>query len=663
MNTIIPHLSKSNATSISELIKEYENNVDELEKKFKEMKILDPACGSGAFLVKAIDILLEIHKEIQDIKGKSEKHSEKQLQITHEWDENKEVRAIIENNIYGVDINPESIDITKLSLFLKLASNERKLIGLSNNIKVGNSLVDDNTIDSHGFLYDKEFPEVMELGKFDIIIGNPPYIRVQRIKHEIIDFLLEKYECAHKKFDISLMFFEKSLELINEDGLIGFISSSQWLNTDYGEKLREMLSKGLIKEIIDFGSLPIFEDASTYPAIFILSKDIQKRLQYKKIKDQSKLSLEGITSSKGIPMQYLKFGKKSWSFNEFDLISHLEKNKINWNLLSTHGNFYYGTISGQDEVFIVSIDIVQANNLEQKFLFPYAYQGREVKKFLKTIPSEMIIYPYKSDSDGKAILMKEDELKSKAPNIHNYLLKHKPKLLERKDSRKFYAKGENWFKLVRQGNFNLIYPKKLLIKGIEKESVVGFLSENTAFSGANSPAFILENEKYDWKVFLCILNSTIISQYLQSICPAKLHGFFRFNTNSLNTIPIPEYINKSEIQELEKTAQEIIDITSKFHLKQRKFFNRVLDNFGLEQIPQKINKIINIDFKIFLNTITKSTKKKLSLKEQEEWEEYFEDCRNKLIKFEESIRKDRLNIDEIVFRIYYISNIQKNIKK
>ena len=84
MNTIIPHLSKSNATSISELIKEYENNVDELEKKFKEMKILDPACGSGAFLVKAIDILLEIHKEIQDIKGKSEKHSEKQLQITHE---------------------------------------------------------------------------------------------------------------------------------------------------------------------------------------------------------------------------------------------------------------------------------------------------------------------------------------------------------------------------------------------------------------------------------------------------------------------------------------------------------------------------------------------------------------------------------------------------
>ena len=72
----------------------------------------------------------------------------------------------------------------------------------------------------------------MELGKFDIIIGNPPYIRVQRIKHEIIDFLLEKYECAHKKFDISLMFFEKSLELINEDGLIGFISSSQWLNTD-----------------------------------------------------------------------------------------------------------------------------------------------------------------------------------------------------------------------------------------------------------------------------------------------------------------------------------------------------------------------------------------------------------------------------------------------
>ena len=130
-NTIIHYLSKSNATTVSELIQEYAEDINELENRFKKLKVLDPACGSGAFLNKAIDVLLEIHKEIIQAKERTGSYSTRGQYSLTKWNEESEIQGIIENNIYGVDINRESVEITKLSLFLKLASNNRKLIGLS----------------------------------------------------------------------------------------------------------------------------------------------------------------------------------------------------------------------------------------------------------------------------------------------------------------------------------------------------------------------------------------------------------------------------------------------------------------------------------------------------------------------------------------------------
>ena len=186
-NTIIPYLSKSGASSIRELIVEYKDNIEELEKKFREIKILDPACGSGAFLIKAIDILLEIHKEILAVKMflYPERYSENDQTKMDKWNEESEAKKIIENNIYGVDINPESAGVTKLALFLKIASRGKKLIELTNNIKVGNSLISDKSIDKMAFNWELEFPQIFceENGNkkidggFSCIIGNPPWER------------------------------------------------------------------------------------------------------------------------------------------------------------------------------------------------------------------------------------------------------------------------------------------------------------------------------------------------------------------------------------------------------------------------------------------------------------------------------------------------------
>ena len=179
-NTIIPYLSKSNVSDVSELLEEYDDNLSELEEKLRKTTILDPSCGSGAFLVKAVDVLLEISKEINNKKGNNTTTSD-QLQITTQWDEDKETREIIEQNIYGVDINRESVEITRLSLFLKLVSNDRKLSYLDKYVKIGNSLIEDKSVDPNAFSWRDEFPEI--LGEliddkgFDVIIGNPPYVQ------------------------------------------------------------------------------------------------------------------------------------------------------------------------------------------------------------------------------------------------------------------------------------------------------------------------------------------------------------------------------------------------------------------------------------------------------------------------------------------------------
>jgi hypothetical protein len=145
-NTIITYLSKKGINSVPELIKEYAENIDELEDNFKSIKILDPACGSGAFLIKATDVMLEIFKAIQEFKqsegeyeakkGLKKKSNSKGQLVLEKWNEEAEAREIIENSIHGVDINEESVEITKLSLFLKMAIKNRKLTDLSNNIKL-----------------------------------------------------------------------------------------------------------------------------------------------------------------------------------------------------------------------------------------------------------------------------------------------------------------------------------------------------------------------------------------------------------------------------------------------------------------------------------------------------------------------------------------------
>ena len=196
------------------------------------LKILDPACGSGAFLNQALNYLLEEHtfidESIRTLMGGS---------VLGLYDVKKD---ILENNLYGVDINAEAVEIAKLSLWLRTVENGRKLNKLADKIKVGNSLIDDRSVAEDAFVWEEEFPEVFVQGGFDVVIGNPPYLGGRDWKNtETEDYFLDNYEVAEYQFDIYILFWELAIRLTKKEGLLAYITPNTWLNNQKKYKIKK----------------------------------------------------------------------------------------------------------------------------------------------------------------------------------------------------------------------------------------------------------------------------------------------------------------------------------------------------------------------------------------------------------------------------------------
>lgn len=188
-------------------------------------------------------------------------------------------KEILQNNIFGVDLNKESVEITKISLWLKTADKNKTLASLENNIKCGNSLIDDPEIAGEmAFDWEKEFPQVFENGGFDIVVGNPPYFNVQTFgaKSPIVSYLMNRYsEIWQDKSDILFYFIYKALKI--SKGEVGFIISNAFLFSDKAQKLRNyIVEKGRLEKIINFEKYMIFEEASITSCIVMFGKENRK---------------------------------------------------------------------------------------------------------------------------------------------------------------------------------------------------------------------------------------------------------------------------------------------------------------------------------------------------------------------------------------------------
>ncbi len=266
------------------------------------LRVVDPACGSGSFLIGGYQFLLDWHlgeyiKEPRRWKARIAETGASSFVLVP-----KERRRILLQNVFGVDIDPQAVEVTKLSLLLKVLertpgevldlqlklSHERALPDLDANIRCGNSLLDYRQIGQilldddtrrrvNPFDWKSEFPGIFEKGGFDVVLGNPPYIRVQLMKEWApleVELYKRNYKAASKgNYDIYVCFIERGLSLLSPRGRLGFILPHKFFNAVYGASVRELISSGhYLSEVVHFGHQQVFQDATTYTCLLFLDK-------------------------------------------------------------------------------------------------------------------------------------------------------------------------------------------------------------------------------------------------------------------------------------------------------------------------------------------------------------------------------------------------------
>ena len=247
------------------------NTIGELakDKKFdlKNIKVLDPACGSGSFLMKAFDYLVTLDKK------KNGEIAQTKLDLTGASASYGRKVEILKENIFGVDLDPKAVEIAQLNLLLKTAEKKHRLPTLQENINVGNSLIDDPAVaGDRAFKWEEQFKDVMKNGGFDVVIGNPPYVNNRNLPENEKSFFEKNYSTAYQQYDIYVLFYELGLKLLKSGGYLGFIAPNKFAVTKYGIPLRKLLLNYRIAKIVDVSQLGVFSEASTYPYIVILQK-------------------------------------------------------------------------------------------------------------------------------------------------------------------------------------------------------------------------------------------------------------------------------------------------------------------------------------------------------------------------------------------------------
>jgi hypothetical protein len=595
-----------------------------------QLTICDPACGSGAFLNQALDYLINEHKYIDELQAKLFGDAMVLSDVE---------KSILENNLFGVDLNEESVEIAKLSLWLRTAQPNRKLNDLNNNIKCGNSLIDDVAIaGDKAFNWQLEFPQIFAKGGFDVVIGNPPYVRVQNLDYSVIDWLKNNMISAYNRVDISILFIEQSLRLINESGVISFITSNQFFKAEYGRKIRELIH-GKLKRNLDFSKVTVFEGLSTYVSILNFSKANSLKFEYKEVENTDVV----VNEIKWDIFDFSDYTDESWEFSADKPL----KDKIykDSELLENIADFTYGIITGNDKSFILSAEELIKYEIENDIIFPFV-KPENYKRFCIQNIDKYIIYPYDSENN----ILPEHELESKYPNAYSFLLKNRNILENRKDSRTtIKEKGVEWYTIMRRVPPKEIKKEKLIFFDVGNHPNFIYDNQSLSFGGGTSHSIYLEKEE-NIKFILGVLNSKLLSWIIKDVRPIKMGDARKYGLSYMKRLPLKFYSKNSE-DLITPLVNKIIDLKEELNIRKTKFQRALEREFELEVLPKKLQNWYLLSFTEFIKELEKK-KVKLSLSQKGEWEDYFLQESKKALALEITIDTTDKEIDIMVYELY-----------
>ena len=554
----------------------------------RNIKIIDPACGSGAFLITAFEFLLNYNKylddKIFDLVGTSDLFSDR-------------TKEILQNNIFGVDLNKESVEITKLSLWLKTADKNKTLASLENNIKCGNSLIDDPEIVGNlAFNWKKEFPEIFTNGGFDIVVGNPPYVSAEYISEIDKTFYEKNYYSAYGRQNLYIIFYERAINLLKENGNLGFITPYTILKNMYYKEIREYILKNTsILEIIDFKGITVFQDAGVDSIILLLKKE--KRIEY---------DIKYINNIKAFETQVydINFFKSSQITEKEDLSIQFSKNEKLLNKILDHKDnlklkeiidFKQGIITGGNKNFLVSEKL---DNCEK------VLTGTDFNRYKLFDSNQYIIYDIEK--------------------------------LHRPRKREIFESKEKI--LLRQtGAFPIC-----------------MLDTNQYFTLDTVHNGILKQENFNIKYILSLLNSKFIKFIYENLINESGKIFAQVKIIYIDELPIKNIPLEKQQPFIEK-ADKMLFLNKELQDLSQKFQRMLLRKFDLEKLSTKLQEWYLLDFSDFIKEL-KRLKVKLSLSQESEWEEYFLEEKLKAVAIDSEIKATDKEIDSMVYKLYDLTD-------
>lgn len=590
-----------------------ENTVGELLKgktpnKVSNIKILDPACGSGSFLLEAYQYLLDWHLDYYRNLEKPPKNTIFQAKNGEYYLTIQEKKRILLNNIYGVDLDVNAVEVTKLSLLLKVLENqnkdvleaqqklfqERVLPNLSNNIKCGNSLISTDIYNEdisfeeasilNPFDWEDEFSNVFENGGFDAVIGNPPYFNIQTLGNNSIyaNYLKSHYEVYMDKSDILFYFIERSIQMSKK--YVEFIISNAFLFANKGVNLRNyIIDNAPISKIINFENYKVF-NAGISTAI----------VQFDKNKKDTKADV-------------LVLSDKNYDKN--DLVNHFD-NSQNYFKVNFEKDSNFSLVSEQrkklndkidkdskilGDLFLVGKGMETA--ADKIFSFkekPTQFPENNIKKRVTGVNIDKY---HINNKNSKYVLYFEDieNFKDLDDSIKNYLMENKRIL---KDRATVKNEGRIWWRYSRPMHKEYYNLPKIFCSRRAKTNIFAMDNSFKWIPFSNMTVIFGNNEDLDLRYVLCLLNSNLLTYRYQSIGKMTGANSYEYFPNGVGKLPIKVidkkdqevFINLAdEVDNLKTQLENVKDPKQKKILKQKIAFEEnkvnqlVYDLYGLNE--------------------------------------------------------------------------------
>jgi len=468
------------------------------------IRLLDPACGSGAFLIQAFD---QLYAEYQASNDRLRELGVNRPLLDLD-------KRILQDNLYGVDLNDEAVEICRLSLWIKTAHRGKPLTSLDHTICVGNSIVADPRVDPRAFDWQASFPEVFRDGGFDVVVANPPYVR-QELLQPIKPHLETAYRTYHGMADLYVYFYELGLRLLKPGGRLSFIVTNKWMKASYGEPLRRFFGEhAWIESVVDFGhAKQIFEDADVFPSILVARRptDEPKPMTARLCTiPREQLRIDDLSrqiDEEGVELSLARLGADAWQL-EPDAVTKLcervGRERVPLREFA-RANPVRGILTGLNEAFLIDTPtknaLVEADAGCAAIIKPYV-RGQDIERWTSAWAGLWMIV-IRSSGDytwpwSQAGEKAEDVFRQTYPSIHARFKPLEAALRKRQDQ------GKNWWELRACAYWDRFDQPKIVYQEIQFHPCYAF--DRAGMFGNNKTFFVPSDDLY----LLAVLNSPLM---------------------------------------------------------------------------------------------------------------------------------------------------------